>query len=126
MIGKSRFAVFGELSATYGESRQDFTFYSLPGPYNGPGGNSSKSQTFNVALKPGLVYFFTPHISAETMFGNFGYSHTKTSNFDRFSKKYNEVNDVSFNTSLSFAFSALYIGVNFYFGGPRASSVLQE
>lgn len=114
MIGTSRFAVFGELAATYGSGKSKNTYE--PNGVSYPETSGPKFSSFNVVIRPGLTYFFTKTIAAEAFFGNVGYFYTKNEGGQNNSSSSTYS---GFNSRLNFSLSNISLGINFYFGGKK-------
>ena len=118
MLGKSRFALFGELFAGYGMGKQEQKVTSLDPAGNLVTTNShSDLSSINLGFNPGLVFFVTKHLAIETTFGSAGFSAQRSKNYSP--NQYNETKNSTFNTNLGLSISRFTWGVNFYFGGKK-------
>lgn len=121
ILGKSKFAVFGQLSFTYGTSK---SIYKSSQP-NNVGYESqetkTKSATYGANFSPGISYFVNKNLSFETTFGNIGFNAQSSTSYESGNKvRSSEGSNLSSNLNLGL--SNVFVGVNFYFGGnsPKA------
>ncbi len=116
MLGKSRFAVFGNLTATYGMgyTKNKNTYSQSSG--SGSDEYIQSTSTYSLGFSPGITYFVNNRIGLETYFGNLGFNSQKYEN-SRNGKKMQEGTNSNINSNLNFSFSSLFVGLNFYFGG---------
>ena len=118
-IGKSKFAIFGQLTAGYGLGKQELTQ-----SWNYTGNTTinksySDLSTLNIGFNPGLVFFVTKNIAIETSLGYLGFNVQKNKNNYNNGTQTNEVKNTSFNSNLNLSLSNLSWGINFYFGGGK-------
>lgn len=123
MIGKSRFAVYGELSSVYGGGtgkQKNITVNNSVETQNA--GTKISESFFRAGVNPGVVFFMTKHVAIETSFGYLGYNFRNTKMYDNNSRLISDGVNSGFNTQLAFSLSSLALGVNFYFGGPKSQA----
>jgi hypothetical protein len=117
-IGESRFAVFGQLAASYGMggTKGSNEFTAANGTITKTD-NKTTENSVTVYLQPGVTYFLTKKIGVEAYFGNVGYTSTNTKTYNKDGKVATENNEGQFNSHLTFNLSSVFLGINFYFGG---------
>lgn len=123
MIGKSRFAVYGELSSVYGGGmgeQKNVTVNNSVETQNA--GAKINESFFSAGVNPGVVFFMTKYVAIESSFGYLGYNFRNTKMYDNNSRLISNNDNSGFNTQLAFSLSSLALGVNFYFGGPKSQS----
>jgi len=119
MLGKSRFALFGQLSVGYSAGKQEQkTTSQYPGGSLNTTNSHGDMSSITAAFNPGIVFFITKNIAIETTFGSMGFSTQRTKNYNA-GGGYNETKNSTFNSNLGFNLSSLSWGVNFYFGGKK-------
>jgi hypothetical protein len=121
-LGKSKFAIFGSLTAGYNSGKQQQKQSSQYGASIIENNSHADYSVMSIGFNPGLVYFFTKRIAVETSFGNMGYSTRLSRNYSA-NDSYSETRNSSFDTNLSLSLSNLYWGVNFYFGGKKENAL---
>ena len=117
MMGKSKFAVFGQLDVGMlvgnGERRDE---QLLSGAW-WPTYTASTDETgLSSRLGLGLTYFVNRHIAIESYFGAIGYTYYKTITHSDGVPDVENINS-NFNSNINFNLSNLFLGINFYFGG---------
>lgn len=114
MLGKSKFAVFGQLSASYFEaSMLRFNLDNNPTVFH-----TSKTVGISGGLSAGITYFLNKTFAIETSAVSLAIIHSKSASFSDGIKN-NENSGVSISTTSIFSLSSINIGLNFYFGGKR-------
>jgi hypothetical protein len=124
MIGKSKFAVYGELSAVYGGGTGSQKSTSVINTVTTETTHNKTTQSFfGVNVNPGIVYFLTGHIAVESSFGRVGYNMQHNEVFNNASKKISETDVSGFTSGINFSLASVFLGVNFYFGGNKTAAV---
>ena len=71
-----------------------------------------ENNTFGLNISPGFVYFVTPKIGIEALFGNIGYSLTSTYDTDNRNTKFTTTTS---KYGLALDISTINLGINYYF-----------
>jgi hypothetical protein len=117
MLGKSRFAIFGQLTAGYGGGTQTQETVYLRNSGNTTIDTHGDRSFLSIGLNPGVVFFITKCLALETSFGYVGYGVQHSKNYN--GAQLTETTNSSFNSNLGFTLSSLSYGINFYFGGKK-------
>ena len=116
MIGKSKFALFGQINASYGNGTGISRYvYTSAGNSADIKETQTKVTTVGASFNIGIVYFATKKLGLETSFGNIGFYSTKNKSFYN-NTLIDETGNSSFNSTVNLSFTSLFVGVYFYFG----------
>jgi hypothetical protein len=118
MLGKSGFAVFGQVQFSYSKSDGKT---EITGGNQIPKGSTETTTTLDLGLRPGLVYFWSPVFSFETSFGSIGYQSANRKSYDNLRTLLSSSFQSSFYSNFSANLSFLTFGLTFYFGETTAA-----
>jgi outer membrane protein W len=124
MIAKSKFAVFGQLSASCGMSRSGnkYTLSNIGAGGTTTDGPRGTTSFISAGINPGITYFLTNKLAFEMSFGSISYYSQRSKNYDANNTLLTDSRNSGFNSNLSFSFSSLTLGASFYFGGKPSLS----
>ncbi len=117
VLGKSKFAAFGQLSINYNKGQSISTSRSMYDKSE----RSSKNSGPSAFLSGGFTYFLNKNIAFETTLASIGFTNFKTTTFQDDIRS-DEHTNFQLRSSSLFSFSSLYIGLNFYFGGKNKAA----
>lgn len=116
MMGESRFALFGQLNATYGmgeTSSEDMNVNA--GGVTVSSKSRGEHNVMDVSAAPGITFFFSDRIALEATFGRIGYTVENRDNFNSAGDQVSNQKTSGFNLSLNP--SNVTFGITFFLGG---------
>lgn len=118
ITNNGKFGFFGQLTSVYGIGKTlENSKYTNDGIITLNNEYHKTSNSFDVNLSAGVVYFVHDKIGIEASFGAIGYNRQSNKSYDK-SKQTGYGNETGFYTN--FSMNSIQLGVNYYLGRKKA------